>query len=336
MGELKQALAAVSSPRPTAERPEKTDEVAGLAELLGGCGLQDKLAAATAWCVEQGADSVDAVREAEMQTEFVTALALKPIPHRQLLARLGAPAASPQPPPPQPQPPQSQSQLSGAKKALLVGIGRYPHSPLTNPPNDAADMHAKLESMGFTSTKVVDCGTDDMVAAMRRWCGTIQPGDVALFFFAGHGCEYKNDNWLLSADGIPPDERDLPRVAINVRETLDDMRQAGAGLQVVLLDCCRIFEGMTRRARAGTRGLVKMEAFDGAIIGYACAPNEVAEDGGGRNGVFTQHLLQHIAVPKTDVGLLLRAVSVAVRDATDGKQRPHIDTSGVPPHTYLC
>jgi len=189
--------------------------------------------------------------------------------------------------------------------------------------------------MNFTSTLMVDCDTASFATGLRRWYDTLEKGDAALFFFAGHGCEYRNDNWLLSKDGIPPDERDLPRVAINVREVVSEMREAGAFLNVVLLDCCRIFEGMTRRARSTGQGLAKMEAPEGSIIGFACAPNEVAEDGAGRNGVYTTHLLKHLSVPK-DIGLMLRAVSVDVIKATDSKQRPHIDLCGVPPDVSLC
>eukprot|EP00908_Phaeocystis_cordata_P000663 Transcript_10727.p2 GENE.Transcript_10727~~Transcript_10727.p2 ORF type:complete len:175 (+),score=59.03 Transcript_10727:283-807(+) len=167
---------------------------------------------------------------------------------------------------------------------------------------------------------------------------TIPTGDAALFFFAGHGCEYENDNWLISKEGWPSDDRDIPRWTLNVRsELLGQMQKAGARLTVLLLDCCRVFEGMHRSTRAGGRGLAKMEAPKGSVIAFACAPNAEAEDGGtGRNGVFTTHLLKHIQTPGKDVGLMLRGVVNAVDEATGGKQVPHVEHSLRDENVCLC
>merc|ERR1719171_2105102 len=64
-----------------------------LRQLIEGLGLDETteavaLRTAAAWCDEQGCDSLEALREVEMEADFVTALQLKPIKHKQLLKRI--------------------------------------------------------------------------------------------------------------------------------------------------------------------------------------------------------------------------------------------------------
>ena len=118
------------------------------------------------------------------------------------------------------------------------------------------------------------------------------------------------------------------------------MQASGAKLNVILLDCCRVFEGMyrsTRATRATGSGLCEIEAPDGSIIGYACAPNKVAADGGDeRNGVFTKHLLKHVVTHGKEVRFMLGAVKRGVREETGGEQIPHVETSLEDEPVCLC
>lgn len=62
----------------------------GLAELLAGCKLLEKLEAAVAWCEAKGVDSMEELKEVEMEKELVTALDLKEAKAKLVLKRLGA------------------------------------------------------------------------------------------------------------------------------------------------------------------------------------------------------------------------------------------------------
>lgn len=43
-----------------------------------------------------------------------------------------------------------------ARKALVIGNGRYKAQPLAHPVNDATDMAARLEALGFAVTVAKD------------------------------------------------------------------------------------------------------------------------------------------------------------------------------------
>ena len=59
--------------------------VAGLEELLGSLGLGDNLAAADAWCVAQGAESVGDLNDEDYPEQLAKELALPPIKAKKLV-----------------------------------------------------------------------------------------------------------------------------------------------------------------------------------------------------------------------------------------------------------
>ena len=75
--------------------------------------------------------------------------------------------------------------------------------------------------------------------------------------------------------------------AVDAGRVLAKMREAGPGVNILLLDACRN-NPFARSFRSGTRGLARMDAPTGTIIAYATAPGSVAADGKGRNGCLYQ------------------------------------------------
>lgn len=51
--------------------------------------LAKALSLASAWCSEQGADSLEELKEVEAEADFVAALQLKPLKAKLLLSRMG-------------------------------------------------------------------------------------------------------------------------------------------------------------------------------------------------------------------------------------------------------
>ncbi|MEW5724009.1 MAG: caspase family protein, partial [Thermodesulfobacteriota bacterium] len=60
----------------------------------------------------------------------------------------------------------------------------------------------------------------------------------------------------------------------------------------------------------------------GSLLIYATAPGEAAEDGEGRNGLFTSMLLSHMLQPGLSVEELLKTVRIAVVEVSGGHQVP--------------
>jgi uncharacterized caspase-like protein len=75
---------------------------------------------------------------------------------------------------------------------MVIGNGSYPNVPLKNPVNDAKDLASSLKGLGFEVSLVVDGDMAAMTKAVREFGNAIKrPGAVALFYYSGHGIQYK-------------------------------------------------------------------------------------------------------------------------------------------------
>ena len=198
--------------------------------------------------------------------------------------------------------------------ALVIGNGAYDRiQPLDNPVNDATLMGETLRELGFDVSVKTDANLRDMNTAIRTFGKRLRaagPGAVGLFFYAGHGVQSRGRNYLIPLDAPIDVEADLELEAIRAQGVLGQMRDAGSGLNIVVLDACRSnpFPGS---ARSGTRGLSRIEAPKGSLIAYSASPGQVAKDGAGENSPYTAALAQAMRRP----GLELRDVFQSVRKA---------------------
>lgn len=95
------------------------------------------------------------------------------------------------------------------RRAFLVGVQRYSDGyiePLRLAVADAKDLAKDLEDAGFDKKNikvVTDIRTRDAFdKEFEAFLKTIEPGDIVLFFFSGHGfgVELEQNNYLLFAD----------------------------------------------------------------------------------------------------------------------------------------
>ncbi|MBP9654172.1 MAG: caspase family protein, partial [Rhodocyclaceae bacterium] len=75
------------------------------------------------------------------------------------------------------------------------------------------------------------------------------------------------------------------------------------------------------------KGLSQMDAPIGTLLAYATAPGNVASDGTGANGLYTENLLREIRTPEAKIEDVFKRVRLAVRRASQGQQIPWESTS---------
>ena len=221
------------------------------------------------------------------------------------------------------------------KLALLIGNNAYETGDVLKCcTNDAHDLSNKLRSIGFTTTVETDGDFFTMRKTIDDFADRISSNDLVVFFFAGHGLQWNDQNYLLPIDTnrIFMKEHLWDR-AINAQCTLNLMSAMNPYAIVFILDCCRGYwiknealrGARTRNGSLPQTGLANMSAVVGSLVAFACAPGETAEDvaSNGRNGLFTFHLLEHIAKPNVSVEDILCDVCNAVVTETNGGQTPH-------------
>lgn len=139
----------------------------------------------------------------------------------------------------------------GKRIALVIGNSAY-DKPLSNPVRDAAIITAKLEKLGFEVVGGSAGGSGERragenlgFAEMQQLIGgfeeRIEPGDEALIYYAGHGLQIADKNYLLpigvDLDGANPLLQlvELRKLIVNVAD------KAGQdGVVLVFLDACRV------------------------------------------------------------------------------------------------
>jgi hypothetical protein len=216
------------------------------------------------------------------------------------------------------------TQAPGKRVALVIGNGAYTRiQSLKNPANDAADMAASLRRLGFSVLDRTDADRKTMRSLIDDFAIAIRGADIALFYYSGHGVQAEGENYLVPLNADVTIAADVPEECVPLSRVLARMVDSEAATSVVILDACRDnpFKAVTRGIERGLAVVGRKPAE--SIIVYATAENEKAEDGSGRNGVFTAALLANLERVEPLADLLLD-VKAQVRDATADKQKPAV------------
>ncbi len=208
--------------------------------------------------------------------------------------------------------------------ALVIGNDTYDSVPkLQKARNDAIAMGEALTKMGFDVLSARDVGRRAMSRALSEFENKIEPGDVALLFFAGHGFAINGTNYLLPVDvpqAGPGEEGIVADASFAANGLADRLRRKGASTAVMILDACRDnpFAAKGKRSIAGTRGLARMSPAEGMFVLYSAGTGQAALDRLGendqhQNSVFTRTLLTELAKPEQSMVQVAKRTQVAVR-----------------------
>lgn len=215
--------------------------------------------------------------------------------------------------------------------ALVIGNADYVHgNTLNNPVNDAKAFSAALKELGFTVLSFLDADQKTMKRAMDEFGEKLPDYNVGLFYFAGHGLQVNGINYLVPVDANLRVAQDVDYDCVDVGRLLGKMDAAGTVTNIVILDACRDnpFErSWSGRSGGKGSGLAFMTAPSGSIIAYATSPGKTASDGAGKNGLFTEALLQYINVPGLPIEEFFKNVRTTVEIKSNKAQTPWESTS---------
>jgi TPR repeat protein len=220
----------------------------------------------------------------------------------------------------------SASAAEGKRVALVIGNSDYQHvSNLPNSANDARDISLALGRVGFDVTEGIDLDYRAMRLAVRDFALVARDAETVLIYFAGHGIEIDNTNFLVPVNAELKSDVDVELEAIRLDTVVNSVAVTN-GLKVVLVDACRNNPFLTKMTRTSTtrsigRGLGRVDP-GGVLVGYAARAGTLALDGDGRNSPYAQALLEHIEEPGLEIGRLFRKVRSTVLSLTDGYQEP--------------
>src|SRR5215216_6175318 len=215
--------------------------------------------------------------------------------------------------------------------ALVIGNGAYQSvAKLPNPIKDATAIAEMFKKAGFEWVKVrQDLGNLEFKRALREFMDAAADADVAVVYYAGHGIQVRDMNYMIPVDAKLATEIDAEDEAVSLDRIVMALEPAKR-LRLVILDACRdnpFARSMKRRVamRAVTGGLAKMEPTLGeTLIAYAAKAGSTAEDGDSENSPFAAALVKHLAVPGLDIRLALGQVRDEVLKRTGNRQEPFV------------
>lgn len=169
------------------------------------------------------------------------------------------------------------------RKALIVGIDDYPLVPLHGCEKDAIEIKAVLErhsdgSPNFSIKEVLSTGGEITRSLLKGEIDNLFSGDpdVALFFFAGHGCLNSFGGYIVTPDFKKYDE------GVSMDEILGAANRSRARNRIIILDCCH---SGAMGSPTITEGKLS-ELADGVTVLTACRSAENAAEVKDR-GLFT-------------------------------------------------
>ncbi|MFM8330068.1 MAG: caspase family protein [Candidatus Methylumidiphilus sp.] len=219
--------------------------------------------------------------------------------------------------------------------ALVVGNSHYTHVPiLHNPGNDAKLIAQALRAQGFDLVgdgAMFDLDKAGLDRALKKFGDRLAqtPGAVAVFYYSGHGLQADDRNYLLPVDANPNKPSDLRRQTVTADDVVQEMKDAGAALNVVILDACRNNPFGERGVRDTSPGLAEMRQVPkGTLIVYATQPGNVAQDGPkDGNSPFAAALGKAIGRSGLELRRTFDAVGLDVMSATRDVQQPWMSNS---------
>ena len=192
----------------------------------------------------------------------------------------------------------------GKRWAFCIGVGDYRDPDIVDLPNARNDAkglarvlveHAEFDhvieftdDLGAESTQFPS--KSNIRSSFRRFAETIDPRDLVLFSFSGHGVtDAEGEAFLLLADTR---SKSIHQTALPFREIVRLVRETGARRSIILLDACR--KKVTRRESSGTSGVYPERyrrdgitaVFYAAQKGYHSHDHDASE-----HGVFARYLI---------------------------------------------
>ena len=217
--------------------------------------------------------------------------------------------------------------------ALVIGNAAYAHATaLRNPGNDAADVAETLKKLGFEVLVGRDLDQQSFAKTIEQFARALDDADIGVFFYAGHGLQMNDKNYLVSTNARLENEFLLSSETIEL-DAIVRLMESKSPTNLIFLDACRnnpltenlrrSLTALKRSAQLG-RGLARMEPTGrDTLVAFAAAPGQEAADGGAdRNSPFTAALLKHLATPSLEISALMKRVRADVIAATKEKQVP--------------
>lgn len=195
--------------------------------------------------------------------------------------------------------------------ALVIGINEYENYPkLKCAVHDAEELGTVLQSLKFEVDFCLNESKENIGIHIENFEESIasQKYDLALFFFAGHGCIANKSDCLLLKEApclTCNSEVKVKNKSIILEDLCKKLRGAGDQINIFIIDTCRseISRSTASDFDFGKNMHIPYQTF----IAYSTSPGASAKDGK-IHSPYTQSLLNHIQTEDLPIERLFKLV----------------------------
>ena len=221
--------------------------------------------------------------------------------------------------------------------AIVIGNANYDKGALKNPVNDAELVAKTLDSLNFDVILKKNLEyRSQFVRAIREFGQKRAEYDVAFVYYAGHGIQVDNENFLLPTKEEFLSEDDVLDFGVSVQNVLRYLESESEKVNILILDACRDnpFEvkwNATRSLKGS--GLAKIPPPTGSLIAFSTDAGSTAADGESENSVYCKSLCKNFLLEDVSIDQVFRNVRSDVLKNTNNKQRP-VESSQLTGNTF--
>jgi hypothetical protein len=220
---------------------------------------------------------------------------------------------------------EAKSEITEKRFALIIGNSIYKNvHKLRCPVMDANLMETSLRNFGFDVIKYTNAGKAEVLEALNIIHDKVALYNVVFFYYSGHGVQLDGIDYLVPSDANGIDQSGLKAESVPIHYFLDELEKYSDNVNIVILDACRNnpFNDLSKPSDLETRAL---NFSSGIALIFSTSAGELALDGKGENGLFTEEFVKQMYV-KQSIESALKKTRIEVKSRSTGKQIPQIYT----------
>lgn len=220
------------------------------------------------------------------------------------------------------------------RHALVMGNGRYSpdRAAILTSRKNVLDVSEALRNLEFEVAQDLDVPASTMRARVIDFFTKLRSNDstrmLAVFYYTGHGIQYRGDNFLVPSDVIVNQNADaMSRGCINVdKELFTQVTLPNDGSSVLIFDACR--NDPTQSKMDVATSFNQVVPPRGTVITFSTAPGRyaIAPRSPDENSIFTGILVDELKKANANISIkdFLDAVKFRVRNTMESSPEPFL------------
>jgi uncharacterized caspase-like protein len=208
------------------------------------------------------------------------------------------------------------------RKALVIANWNYPNAVLKSPKADADSIAAALEGVNFNITRLNNANLNSMKSAIDTLAAHLSSEDEVVFYFSGHGTNYKNVNYLVPAGVNLASQLTIDNNCYSLSALSNKLKNAKTS--IIIVEASKIW-GIPDGKATNPKTFVSMKsATPKQVIIFSSQPGKIVQNSNLTKSVFSMAMAKYIATSEVGLNEFFPVLSNEIMQKTGNAQKPWI------------